>query len=27
VWRRWAGGLPDGLEHGAPGRLLPATGA
>ena len=25
IWRRWAGGLPDGLEHGAPGRLLPAT--
>lgn len=27
IWRRWAGGLPEGLENGEPGRLLPAPGA
>ena len=25
--RRWAGGVPEGLEHGTPGRLLPLESA
>ena len=27
VVRRWAGGVPSGIAHGAPGRLFPAPAA